>query len=76
VAEIYLLRFGGQLAGQHTVAATPGGRGGRTAHARAASAGPRRHTPTHHSCCGIGSGPTGEEPHVSRFILCYRTIFF
>ena len=26
MAEIYLLRFGGQLAGQHTVAATPGGR--------------------------------------------------
>ena len=26
MAVIYLLRFGGQLAGQHTVAATPGGR--------------------------------------------------
>jgi len=49
--------------GQH--AATPGGR----PRVEASRAPPVRHTPTHHSCCGIGSGPTGEKPHVSRCVL-------
>ena len=75
MAVIYLLRFGGQLAGQHTVAATPGGRP-HASRPRPPSRALRATPPTHHSCCGIGSGPTGEKPHVSRFILCYRTIFF
>ena len=56
--------------GQH--AATPGGR----PRVEASRAPPHTHAPQLLRTCGIGSGPTGEKPHVSRCVLCYRTIFF